>query len=66
MRDLGYGYYESQKVDMLNDSAWTTLMKEHRDLEGIDLVRFTFELDEAIADIRELVSLVFGAAETEI
>jgi putative nucleotidyltransferase with HDIG domain len=62
MRDLGYGYYESQKVDMVHDPAWATLMKEHRDLDAMDLARFTFELDEAIGDIRELVSLVFGTA----
>ncbi|HTW24370.1 MAG TPA: HDOD domain-containing protein [Candidatus Baltobacteraceae bacterium] len=60
MRDMGYGYYERHKVDMVNDPAWITLAKEHKDLEGIDLVRFTFELDESITEIRNLVALVFG------
>jgi hypothetical protein len=37
------------------------LLKEYRDLEGVDLARFTFELDEAVADIYELVSTIFGS-----
>lgn len=65
MRGLGYGYYERQKVDLVHDPAWASLLKEHHELEGIDLVRFTFELDEAIGDIRDLVSLVFGSAQSE-
>jgi putative nucleotidyltransferase with HDIG domain len=62
MRGLGYGYYERHKVDLIGDPAWAVLLKEHRDLEGIDLVRFTFELDEAVGEIHALVSTVFGAA----
>jgi len=65
MRGLGYGYYERHKVDLAHDPAWVSLLREHRDLDGIDLVRFTFELDEAMGDIRELVSLVFGTAQAE-
>jgi putative nucleotidyltransferase with HDIG domain len=62
MRSLGYGYYERQKVDLVHDPAWAILLKEHRALEGVDLVRFTFELDEAVGEISELVSTIFGAA----
>jgi putative nucleotidyltransferase with HDIG domain len=62
MRGLGYGYYERHKVDLIGDPAWTVLLQEHRDLEGMDLVRFTFELDEAVEEIHALVSTVFGAA----
>jgi putative nucleotidyltransferase with HDIG domain len=61
MRGLGYGYYERHKVDLISDPAWAVLSKEHRDLEGVDLVRFTFELDEAVGEIHELVSTVFGS-----
>ena len=61
VRGLGYGYYERHKVDLVHDPAWDVLLKEHRDLEGVDLVRFTFELDEAVADISELVSTIFGS-----
>jgi len=62
MRGLGYGYYERHKVDLISDPAWAILLKEHRDLEGVDLVRFTFELDEAVEEIHALVSTVFGSA----
>ena len=62
MRGLGYGYYERRMVDLIADSAWAILLKEHRDLDGVDLVRFTFELDEAVGEIHALVATVFGAA----
>jgi len=60
MRGLGYGYYERQKIDMVADPAWSILVKAHHDLEGIDLVRFTFELDEAVSEICEVVSIIVG------
>jgi HD-like signal output (HDOD) protein len=60
MRDLGYGYYERRRVDLSSDPAWAVLLKEHCDLESVDLARFTFELDESVEDIHALVSAVFG------
>jgi hypothetical protein len=57
---MGYGYYDRRKVDMISDPAWEILAKEHRELEGIDLARFTIELDDAVGEIFELVSTVFG------
>ncbi len=65
MRGLGYGYYERHKVDLVSDPAWAILLKEHRDLEGVDLVRFTFELDEAVEEIHALVSTVFGSTPSQ-
>jgi len=62
MRGLGYGYYERYKVDLISNPAWNILLQEHRNLEGMDLVRFTFELDEAVQEIHALVSTVFGKA----
>jgi putative nucleotidyltransferase with HDIG domain len=62
MRGLGYGYYERHVVDLMADPAWAILLKEHRDLEGVDLVRFTFELDEAVEEIHALVATIFGSA----
>jgi putative nucleotidyltransferase with HDIG domain len=61
MRGLGYGYYERHKADLIADPAWAILSKEYRDLEGMDLVRFTFELDEAVSEIHSLVATVFGS-----
>jgi len=62
VRGLGYGYYERHKVDLISDPAWIILLEEHSDLEGVDLVRFTLELDEAVAKVIEMVSAIFGAA----
>ena len=62
MRGLGYGYYERHMVDLMADPAWAILLKEHRDLGGVDLVRFTFELDEAVQEIHALVATIFGPA----
>ncbi|MFI5118508.1 MAG: HDOD domain-containing protein [Terriglobales bacterium] len=62
MRGMGYGYYERHKVDLTADPAWEVLHQEYRDLEGVDLVQFTFDLDEAVEEIHTLVSMVFGPA----
>jgi hypothetical protein len=61
MRGLGYGYYERHKADLVSDRRGPSFSKEHRDLEGMDLVPFTFELDEAVEEIHALVSTVFGS-----
>jgi putative nucleotidyltransferase with HDIG domain len=65
MRGLGYGYYERQKVDLIHDPAWGVLSKHHRELDGVDLARFTFELDEAVTEIYELVSNIFGSTAAQ-
>ncbi len=62
MRGLGYGYYERLRADLIFDPAWSILLQEHRKLEGVDLARFTFEIDGAVAEIYELVSAVFAPA----
>jgi putative nucleotidyltransferase with HDIG domain len=61
MRSLGYGYYERQKVDLVEDPAWGVLLEQYRSLDGVDLVRFTFELDEAVEGVSQLVTTIFGA-----
>jgi putative nucleotidyltransferase with HDIG domain len=66
MRGLGYGYYERHKVDLIADPAWAILLREHRELEGVDLVRFTFELDEALEEIETLVATVFRSAPARV
>jgi HD-like signal output (HDOD) protein len=60
MRGMGYGYYERRAVDWVGNPAWAILRKEYRDLDGVDLVRFTFEMDEAIGEVFALVSAIFG------
>jgi len=58
--------YECGKVDMMGDPAWSVLAGEHQELAGMDLVRFTFELDEAVGEIFELVRAVFGAGRNSL
>lgn len=62
MRGLGYGYYERQRVDLMSDPAWAVLLKAQPELAEVDLVRFSFELDEAVVEIHDLVSAVLGPA----
>jgi putative nucleotidyltransferase with HDIG domain len=62
LRNLGYGYYERNKADLVFDPAWAMLLKEHKELDGVDLVRFTFELDESLEEIHQLVASIFGTA----
>jgi hypothetical protein len=63
VRGLGYGYYERHKVDLLHNPAWEILRKQHRDLEGVDVTRFTFELDDTVAEVFEMVETIFGAGK---
>jgi HD-like signal output (HDOD) protein len=60
MRNLGYGYYECHKLDLVADPAWTVLQQEHRELDGVDIERFTFEMDESLDEIHQVVSTIFG------
>lgn len=62
MRNLGYGYYERQRVDLAGNPAWAILSKEYESIGQMDLVRFSFELDEAVEEIAILVNIIFGAA----
>ena len=62
MRGLGYGYYERHMVDLMADPAWTILLQAHRELAGMDLVRFTFERDESVSEIHALVATIFGTS----
>jgi HD-like signal output (HDOD) protein len=62
MRNLGFNYYERQAVDMASDPAWAILASEHKELNKIDVERFTFELDESLDEIHQLVATIFGSA----
>jgi len=62
VRGMGYGYDEQRRVDLVNEPAWAILMRAHQDLAGIDVFRFTLELDDAVSEVAELVAAVFGSA----
>jgi hypothetical protein len=63
MRGMGYGYYEKRKVDLMADPAWGILLKEHSDLNAVDLAHFSFQMDEAVGEVADLVSTIFGGAK---
>jgi hypothetical protein len=59
MRELGYGYYESRRIDFMGSSAWTILSASDAKIRTMDLERFTFDMDDAAADVAVLVDSVF-------
>ncbi|MGA6983523.1 MAG: HDOD domain-containing protein [Candidatus Sulfotelmatobacter sp.] len=65
MRGMGYGYYERLKVDLASDPAWSILLEEHRDLANVDIALFSFQLDDAVAEVVELVSAIFGGSRAQ-
>jgi len=60
VRGLGYGYREDCKVDLAADPAWQILCMEYGELDSLDLVRFTFELDDCVIEVQSLVDSILG------
>ncbi len=60
MRELGYGYYESRRIDFMHNPAWAILSETYGKIRTMDLERFTFDMDEAAADVAILVDSVFA------
>ena len=59
---LGYGYQESLGVDLGNDPAWQPLQTAYPALAGMDLVRFTLDIEGAMDQVVAAVDAVFGTA----
>lgn len=57
---LGYGYEEVMSVDLGRDVAWEILVASYPQLENMDLVRFTLDIDGAMDQIVSTVDSVFG------
>ncbi|MGA2419646.1 MAG: HDOD domain-containing protein [Candidatus Acidiferrum sp.] len=60
VRSLGYGYEEWRAVDLEMDVGWTELAKHVSKLAGMDLARFTLDLDAAVERITVLVDTIFA------
>lgn len=58
-RGLGYGYDEQLSIVLAGGPAWALLADRYPVLWRTDLARFTFELDAYIAEVRQLVSVLF-------
>jgi putative nucleotidyltransferase with HDIG domain len=65
LRGLGYGYYEAREFDLTRDAAWRFLQKRYPAAAGLDLARFTFELDGYAVRVQGLVDSILGAATTD-
>jgi len=60
MRDMGYGYYEPVRVDLMSDPAWALLAAKYRKLSSMDLALFTFELDALMGEVQRMVDEIFS------
>jgi putative nucleotidyltransferase with HDIG domain len=66
VRGMGYGYEEDRKVDLVDEPAWHILMQAHQEVAGVDLFRFTLELDDAVGEVCELVASIFGSSASAV
>jgi putative nucleotidyltransferase with HDIG domain len=61
LRGLGYGYYEAREFDLAAEVPWQVLQKKHPDaVAGLDLARFTFELDQYGVEVQTMVDSIFS------
>jgi putative nucleotidyltransferase with HDIG domain len=61
LRGLGYGYYEARQFDLESEASWQVLGKKYPAVADLDLVRFTFELEEFVLEVEGLVDSILGA-----
>jgi putative nucleotidyltransferase with HDIG domain len=61
MCSLGYGYEEIMGVELSSDGAWKVLISAYPALAGMDLARFTLDIEGAMEQITAAVHSVFGA-----
>ncbi|MBW4053996.1 MAG: HDOD domain-containing protein [Proteobacteria bacterium] len=60
VRELNYGGREWISFNLSEEEAWTILKNESPALAEMDVERFCYELDDAIPDVKELVSSIFN------
>lgn len=61
LRGLGYGYYEAREFDLAAEVPWQVLQKGHPSaVAGLDLARFTFELDQYGVEVQAMVDSIFS------
>ena len=62
LRGLGYGYYEAREFDLAAEVPWQALRKRHPEAAaGLDLARFTFELDQYGVEVQTMVDSIFSS-----
>lgn len=60
VRELNYGGREWISFNLSDEEAWNILKKESPSFAQMDVERFCYELDDAIPDVKELVSSIFS------
>jgi hypothetical protein len=61
LRGMGYGYYEAREFDLAGEVPWEVLKEKHPDTAaGLDMPRFTIELDPYGVDVQPLVGSIFS------
>jgi hypothetical protein len=60
LRGLGYDYYESRQVEFSREPGWLHLAVKFPGIAGVDVERFTFEMDEYAREVSAGVSTVFS------
>jgi HD-like signal output (HDOD) protein len=60
VRGLDYGGREWVSFNLVEEEAWNILKAKSPDLADMDVERFCYELDDAIPDVKELVSSIFS------
>ncbi|MDD2271907.1 MAG: HDOD domain-containing protein [Desulfuromonadaceae bacterium] len=60
VRELNYGGREWISFNLSDEEAWTILKNESPAFADMDVERFCYELDDAIPDVKELVSSIFS------
>lgn len=63
VRELNYGGREWISFNLSEEEAWSILKNESPKLGELDVERFCYELDDAIPDVKELVSSMFSPSE---
>jgi HD-like signal output (HDOD) protein len=58
---LGYGYEEIMGIELASDPAWQGLQAAYPTLGGMDLARFTLDIEGAMDQVVAAVDAVFGA-----
>ncbi|NTV50394.1 MAG: HDOD domain-containing protein [Geobacteraceae bacterium] len=61
VRELNYGGREWISFNLSDEEAWTILKKESPAFAEMDVERFCYELDDAVPDVKELVSSIFSS-----
>jgi HD-like signal output (HDOD) protein len=56
---LGYGYEENITVTLQEEPAWKIIADQSSRLRGLDMVRFTLEVESYVKEVRTLVSVLF-------